>query len=91
MSDTRFFASLRLFGPDLDPLEITQALRIPPTRTHRAGEPNLSWTRRQSVLDRGVDYAQGHWSLCSREHVQGDRATPHIAWLLVQFPNQFFQ
>lgn len=80
----RAFASARLSGERLDPLDVTRALVIPPDRQHRAGEPRLSRTKSGGVR-RYDDYNQGMWSISSRRFVDSPRLEVHLDWLLKQF------
>ena len=76
------YASVRVRGPALDPLVVTQALRIPPDRSHRRGEPRLSLSKSHRVLDRGNSYPSGHWSFSSKGRVSSKQVGTHVRWLL---------
>ena len=76
-------ASVRFFGDDLDPLDVTLALGIPPDHQHRRGEPRLSRAR-DGTVRRASDYSAGMWSMSSREWVDSPRLEVHLDWLLGQ-------
>jgi len=69
---TRAYASVRFIAPQLDPLDITQALQLPPDHQHRDGEPRLVWNAAGRVVNRGA-YRGGQWSLSSETHVNSPR------------------
>jgi hypothetical protein len=79
----RAYASFRVFGPALDPLEVTLALRLPPDHTHRAGEPRLRRTRNGEVSELSP-YREGQWSISSESWVSSPRLVVHLEWLLMQ-------
>src|ERR1044072_3723034 len=57
MSDYEFMMSLRIRHPDIDPIEITNALAIEPQHTWRAGEP-----RRDSAGgEMGGAHRESYW------------------------------
>ena len=70
-------------APNLDPLDVTKAIRLPPDHQHRDGEPRLVWTRTGKINDNGV-YHEGQWSMSSRAHVDSPRLETHLDWLLGQ-------
>jgi hypothetical protein len=74
-------ASVRVFGPTLDPLQVTCALRLPPDHTHRVGEPHL-WRDGKGCVREGAPYQHGMWSISSERWVRSRRLAPHIVWLL---------
>ncbi len=76
------YASFRVMGEALDPLVVTQALRIPPDHCHRRGEPHLSLSKGHRVVDRGNNYASGLWSFSSKGRVSSQRVGTHVRWLL---------
>ena len=80
---TRAFASVRLYGDDLDPLDVTLSLRLPPNHTHRNGEPQLTRTKSGKVLEY-APYRQGMWQMSSEKWIQSPRLSVHIDWLLSQ-------
>lgn len=79
----RAYASVRICGPDLDPLDVTLALRLPPDHVHRNGEPRLVRTRNGSVEERSP-YQAGMWSMSSEQWVHSPRLALHLEWLLDQ-------
>lgn len=79
----RAYASVRFFGPDLDPLTITRALELPPDLQHRNGEPRLSRSSKGRVI-RYDEYRAGLWSMSSKSWVESPRLENHLDWLLSQ-------
>lgn len=77
------YASVRFMGNDLDPLDVTRALRLPPDHTHRDGEPRFVRTKSGKVEERSP-YHGGLWSMSSEHRVQSPRLEVHLAWLLDQ-------
>ena len=76
-------AALRVSGTELDPLTITEALRLPPDRAHRRGEPRLSWSAsRERVIDRGSHHHRGLWLLSTKGRVRSRHLATHVRWLL---------
>lgn len=75
-------ASFRVKGEELDPLVVTEALRIPPDHSHRRGEPRLSFSKSHRIVDRGTNYASGLWSFSSKGRVSSKRVATHVRWLL---------
>lgn len=84
MSARRFFASVRIAGDALDPLEVTRALRLPPDHGHRKGEPRLRRGRRDGLVRDYGDYEQGLWAMSSRRWVDSAELDAHVRWLLDQ-------
>ena len=78
----RAHASVRIFGEDLDPLDVTLALRLPADHTHRKGEPRLY--RRQNGVREDSPYPHGMWSMSTRDIIQSPRLVTHIEWLLAE-------
>jgi len=76
------YASFGVTGDALDPLVVTQALRIPPDHSHRRGEPRLSLSKSHRIIDRGNSYPSGHWSFSSKGRVSSKRVGTHVRWLL---------
>jgi hypothetical protein len=70
-------------APDLDPLAVTKALRLPPDHQHRDGEPRLVRTR-AGIVKETVIYHGGQWSMSSKGHVDSPRLETHLDWLLKQ-------
>ena len=60
-------ASLRIFGDDLDPDEITRALGMPPTKARRKGEP----FRNEGTGAEGIARRNGWW-LDAEDRTPGD-------------------
>lgn len=81
---TRAFASLRLWGEQLDPLVVTAALRLPPDQTHRKGELRFHRTRAGKVVESGIPFPHGHWSMSSQALVDSPRLQVHLAWVLAE-------
>jgi len=79
----RAYATFRICGPALDPLDVTLALRLPPDHTHRAGEPRLRRTRGGAVSELS-QYREGQWSMSSEPWVKSPRLAVHLDWLLGQ-------
>lgn len=80
------YARLRISGESLDPLLVTQALRLPPDHTRRRGEPRLRRRRDGSVRER-APYQRGMWSMSSAAWVTGvagGQLDAHLRWLLDQ-------
>jgi hypothetical protein len=77
------YASVRVFGDLLDPLDVTRALRLPPDRVYRNGEPRIA-RRRDGLVHEGAPYQQGLWAMCSERWVGSTELDVHIRWLLDQ-------
>lgn len=77
------YARLRISGELLDPLAVTQALRLPPDHTRRRGEPRLH-RRRDGSLQERPPYPRGMWSMSSAGWVAGADLDVHLRWLLEQ-------
>lgn len=76
-------AGVRIFGPTLDPLQVSLALRLPADHTHRAGEPRLSRGKKGKVCE-AAPYRHGMWSMSSEGWVDSPVLATHITWLLEQ-------
>lgn len=76
------YASVRFAAEDLDPLHVTQQLRLPADHTHRRDEPRLSRSIRTGRVSEYAPYSQGMWSMSSRDWVNSPRLATHIEWLL---------
>lgn len=76
-------ASVRFRGPTLDPLVVTQELRLPPDFQHRDGEPRLVRTTKGKVQEYAA-YRGGLWSMSSKPWVDSPRLETHLKWLLKQ-------
>lgn len=79
---TAAHASVRFFAEELDPLEVTLALRLPPDHTHRRGEPVLRRVRSGAVREARAPYSNGMWSMSSRGIVRSPLVAAHVEWLL---------
>lgn len=77
---TDAYVSFRVISETLDPLDVTLALRMPPDRTHRRGEPRLH--RGRKGVTEYAPYGDGHWSMCSRAWVDGAVLDTHLRWML---------
>ena len=75
------YASLRVFGDGVDPLDVTVALRLPADRAHRKGEPHLRRTHSGTVREHRP-FPHGMWSISSRGRVKSSRLATHVDWLL---------
>lgn len=75
------YASVRVFGPELDPSEVTRALRLPPDRQLRRGEPCLFLSSSGRVSDRGPS-RHGFWTVSTESRVDSPRLVTHVEWLL---------
>ena len=79
----RAYAAVRLFGPDLDPIEVTRALMIPPDDKAYRGEPNLRRYGIGRVRDHG-EFKNGFWKMSTRDRMRTSRLTTHVEWLLAE-------
>ena len=74
---------LKFASENLDPLDVTKALRIPPTNTVRKGQPNIGWNPNGRIRDEGLaDFTSGVWSVDSLQFVTSKTADVHARWLL---------
>jgi hypothetical protein len=80
---TAAYASVRFAAVDLDPLDVTLRLRLPPDHNHRRGEPMLKRSRNGRVREYSP-YSQGMWTMSSRAWVNSPRLVAHIEWLLAE-------
>jgi len=73
--------SLRICDNDLDPLEITEMLRVEPDAFHKKGDPNMQISKKGKQMEFSP-YNSGLWSINSKEM---DSATigVHIKALLL--------
>lgn len=78
---TRAYASLRLFSDDVDPVEITNLLQLPPEHTHRKGELRLTRTKKGKV-SQAAPYQRNVWRMSSKDYVRSSRVQTHIEWIL---------
>ena len=77
------YASVRFIAPNLDPLIVTKALKLPPDHQHRVGEPRLTRSRNGNVQEYS-DYRGGLWAMSSERWVESPRLETHVDWLLSQ-------
>ena len=68
------YSTLRLFSDDVGPAEISQALKLEPTRSFLKGEPISPRVDRPRP--------QHGWLLCSEHHVHSRDSRRHLDWLL---------
>jgi hypothetical protein len=76
-------ASVRFMSETLDPLLVTQLIRLPCTHSHRNGEPRIRRAWSGKVHEYSA-YLQGMWSMSSKDWVASDDLDTHIQWLLEQ-------
>ena len=81
---TEAYASVRIYGERLDPLDVTLALRLPADHTHRRGEPRLRRLKSRGLWE-GSPYRDGMWSVSSKQWVESPRLSSHVEWLLGEF------
>lgn len=81
---TKAYASLRILGDALDPMVVTAALRLPPDIAHRKGEHRFHRTRGGKVVESGIPWWIGHWSMSSEKYVGSPRLEVHVAWILAE-------
>ena len=74
-------ASVRLSAADLDPLDVTRLLRLPPDHTHRRGEPRIVRAANGTVREY-TPYAHGLWLMSSERWVSSPRLAVHVDRLL---------
>jgi hypothetical protein len=68
-------ATLRLLGEDLEPENVSAALRMPADRSYRKGD--LVPARKQAFR------TKGYWSATSSKHVKGTADfNEHVSWLV---------
>lgn len=77
------YASFRVWGDELDPLNVTLLLRMPPDRAYRQGEPHLIRTKKGKVMELPAR-RQGMWAVSSKDWVESPRLATHLDWLLEQ-------
>jgi hypothetical protein len=76
------YATLRIFGEDLDPDEMTSRLGLRPSRSHRQGDPKPGADRYEAQYGHPPSpYRQGYWSF-ETEEALGEDALTHIDQLL---------
>lgn len=68
---------------DLDPLDITKAIRLPADLQYRRGEPNIKRQKNGSVREYSP-FRMGHWSMSSQGWVESTKLEIHLIWLLDQ-------
>jgi hypothetical protein len=69
--------TLAIYGEQLDPAEITQLLKLKPTRCHRKGEAITT-----APATRSHKVSTGAWLLTSENHVNNAVFEEHLSWLL---------
>lgn len=84
---TEAYASLRFVAKNLDPLDVTLILRLPPDETHRAGEPRLSRSKAGEVIETEL-YQNGMWLMSSKEWVRSPCLSIHVEWILGQLEHK---
>ncbi len=72
------FASLRLFGDQLQPDEVSRLLNLKPTESAPKGLETVAPSGKSRISP------TGRWILESQEHVHSTDSQDHIAWLLDQ-------
>lgn len=72
----RTLATLRIYGHDLDPSQITNRLGIEPTRSQRGGEVFTNSIGQQRIAN------LGGWFLSSEGQVDSRDLRRHLDWLL---------
>jgi len=77
----RVYASVRFFESELNPMEVTRLLKLPPDKTYRKGEPHLIRTTKGKVLEYPAR-TMGFWSMSSKQWVNSPNLTTHIKWIL---------
>ncbi len=70
-------------APDLDPLQITKALRLPPDTQYRRGEPRINRSSK-GIVNEYAPYRFGLWSMSSERWVDSPRLQTHLEWLLAE-------
>ncbi|PKN92320.1 MAG: hypothetical protein CVU44_14360 [Chloroflexi bacterium HGW-Chloroflexi-6] len=68
------YASLNLWGENLNPQKVTEALRISATRSFQRGDMRKD----------GTSWPHGIWFIDSKERIQSLDPTKHIEWILEQ-------
>lgn len=68
------YASLNLWGEDLSPQKITDALGVSPTRSFQRGDKRKD----------GNKWPHGIWFMESKEQVQSLEPIAHVEWLLTK-------
>lgn len=74
-------AAIQFHAPRLDPLLITQVLRLPADNQHRPGEPRLMRSFKGKVNEYSP-YDSGLWSMSSKNWVRSTKLSTHLNWLL---------
>jgi hypothetical protein len=72
------YASFRLIGDLLNPIEVSDRLRLIPSIAHAKGDPFRSHTRTGS---RPI----GVWSLSSKDRISSTNLEKHLTYLIDQF------
>lgn len=69
------YATLRIYGHDLDPAKVTDALGVEPTSSQKRGDKVGPEHRKREL-------PVGGWFLTSKGYVESDDIADHILWLL---------
>lgn len=78
---THAYAPVRFMASNLDPMLIIKALRLPPDRQCRRGEPSFRRTTKGRVNEL-PECQLGLWSMSSEKWVESPRLETHLQWLL---------
>ncbi|MEM7559288.1 MAG: DUF4279 domain-containing protein [Planctomycetota bacterium] len=78
------WASVRFMAPNLDPLVVTKATRLPADTQHRRGEPHIRRSRKSGNVREYSPFHAGLWVMTSESWVESLSLETHIIWLLDQ-------
>jgi hypothetical protein len=78
------YATLSFLDENLDPLEVTKLLGLPPDEVHRHGEPRLRRSKSGEVEELHPPWPHGFWAMSSENWVDSSRVQSHIRWILEQ-------
>jgi hypothetical protein len=81
---TDVHASLRIYGDDVDPLDVAKALGLPADYSHRRGEPRLVRNPRTMEVRAGAEHRNGMWIMSSERWIASERLGDHVRWILQQ-------
>jgi len=81
---TRAYASVRFMGDSLDPLDVTQLVRLPHDHAHRDGEPTIRRRRTDLSVNEYAPYRGGMWTMSSERWIRSSDLDAHVCWLLEQ-------
>lgn len=84
---SKAYCSLRIFGDDLDPLSVTQKLKIPPDFQSRKSEPRLSRSKNGKIIEFSP-YTTNMWSFSSQNWVKSPNLATHLKWLLKEIESK---